>query len=497
MNLPDPSVQEPDGSEIPISLALSLLPVIVMVGLLALSVYLFGVDSSYGPNQIALCIGAAVACLIGWKKGLSWSQLEDSMVKGISVALRAILILFTVGLLIGSWIMSGTVPTMIYYSLQVLDPAFFYAATCVICAIVALSIGSSWTVAGTIGVALIGAANAMELSVAVTAGAIISGAYFGDKLSPLSDTTNLAPAVVGADLFEHIHNMLWTTVPSIGLALLIYLAMGFSLEAPISNTQLLETLDLLKDQFVINPGMLIPVAVLLVMASRKMPALPTIMTGALLGVVFAAAFQQQAILNMAGDGQSGVLAMVAVVWRTLFDGYSLQSGDVALDELLSRGGMASMLNTIWLILCAMVFGAVMDRTGLLKTLVLHALSLVRGAGSLIVVTLLTCIGANIIASDQYIAIVLPGRMYKMEYQRRGLDVKNLSRSLEDAGTITSPLIPWNTCGAFMTGTLGVATFTYWPYCFFNLINPIVAVIYAVLKFQIVPASQIETPTLKN
>ncbi len=467
----------------------ALTPVVVMVGLLAFSVYLFGEDSSYGPNQIALCIGAAIAGLIGWYNGISWDALETSMIHGISIALRAMLILFTVGLLIGSWIMAGTVPTMIYYSLLVLDPSIFYAASCAICAVIALSIGSSWTVAGTIGVALIGAAAGLGLPLEITAGAIISGAYFGDKMSPLSDTTNLAPAVVGTDLFTHIQHMLWTTVPSILIALLIYLVMGFNIDSSAGTTELQTTLDMLQANFVINPGMLLPVVVLLVMANKKLPPLPTILSGALVGILFAFAFQQPAIKQMAADTQNGTLASVKGMWQTLFDGYLINSGDTAIDDLLSRGGMSSMLNTVWLIFCAMIFGALMDRTGLIQVLVRYAMSTVRGTGSLIVTTLLTCIGANIIASDQYIAIVLPGRMYKVEFQRRGLDVKNLSRTLEDGGTITSPLVPWNTCGAFMSGTLGVATLAYLPYCFFNLINPVMSALFGFMNIRITPTPQ--------
>ncbi|MEX2132003.1 MAG: Na+/H+ antiporter NhaC [Pseudohongiellaceae bacterium] len=473
------------------TLVQALIPIAVLASLLGLSVYLFGADSSYGPNQIALCAAAVIAALIGWRNGHAWVQLESAMVNGIAVALRAILILFTVGLLIGSWIASGTVPTMIYYSLLLLDPAIFYAACCLICALISLSIGSSWTTAGTVGVALIGAAGGLGLSLEITAGAIISGAYFGDKMSPLSDTTNLAPAVVGADLFEHIRHMVWTTMPSIAIALLLYLIIGINADNADQNEQLSSTMALLQSNFNIGIAMLLPLFVLLVMASRKIPPLPTILTGALLGVLFAAIFQQQAILAMVGEGYGRGLATTRGIWQSLFDGYVMQSGNAALDELLSRGGMSSMLNTVWLILCAMIFGAVMDHTGLIRVLVDYALSLVHSTGSLISITLLTCIGANIIASDQYIAIVLPGRMYKAEFQRRGLDVRNLSRTLEDAGTITSPLIPWNTCGAYMSGTLGIATFAYLPYCFFNLVNPVIAAIFGFLNFKILPVEPVQ------
>lgn len=468
------------------SLVQALIPVFVLVSLLSFSVYLFGEDASYGPNQIALCVGAIVASIIGWRNGQSWQQIEENIISGVTIALKPILILFCVGLLIGSWILSGTVPTMIYYSLVILDPAIFYAASCLICGLIGLSTGSSWTVAGTVGIALIGAAAGLGLSLEITAGAIISGAYFGDKMSPLSETTNLAPAIAGTDLFTHIGHMVWTTTPSIVIALLLYGLIGMNIDSSNSATDLAITMQLIDENFIINPFMLLPVVSLLVMAHRKLPPIPTILTGALVGIVLAVIFQQPAVLTLAGDTPNVALGLFKGIWQTLFDGFTLESGNATLDDLMTRGGMSSMLNTVWLILCAMVFGAVMDHTGLLQCLVNYALSFVHSTGSLIATTILTCIGANIITSDQYISIVLPGRMYKLEYQNRNLDARNLSRTLEDAGTITSPLIPWNTCGAYMSGTLGVATFAYLPYCFFNLICPVVAAIYGFLNFKIAP-----------
>lgn len=467
----------------------ALVPVFVLISLLSFSVYLFGADASSGPNQIALCVGAIAAALIGWRNGQRWEDIELSIISGITIALKPILILFSVGLLIGSWILSGTVPTMIYYSLLILDPSIFYAAACLICGLIALSIGSSWTVAGTIGIALIGAAAGMGLSVEITAGAIISGAYFGDKMSPLSETTNLSPAVAGTDLFSHIGHMVWTTAPSIVIALVLYTIIGLNIDSSASASDLAITMTLLQDNFTINPLMLLPVLVLLVMANKRLPPIPTILTGALVGVILALVFQRSALLSLAPDAPNVFLAMFKGVWQTLFDGFSLQSGNATLDDLMTRGGMSSMLTTVWLILCAMVFGAVMDHTGLLQCLVTYALSFVHSTGSLIATTVATCIGANIITSDQYISIVLPGRMYKLEYEKRLLDPKNLSRTLEDAGTLTSPLIPWNTCGAYMSGTLGVATFAYLPYCFFNLLSPVIAVIYGYLNIKIAPTAQ--------
>ena len=336
------------------------------------------------------------------------------------------------------------------------------------------------------GIALIGAAAGLGLSVEITAGAIISGAYFGDKMSPLSETTNLAPAVAGTDLFSHIGHMVWTTIPSIVIALILYIIIGLSIDTDSSASDLAVTMQLIQDNFTINPFMLLPVLALLIMAQKKFPPIPTILGGAFIGVVLALSFQQSAVLSLAGDTSNVFLGLFKGTWQTLFDGFSLSSGNETLDDLMTRGGMSSMLTTVWLILCAMVFGAVMDHTGLLQCLVDYALSFVHSTGSLIATTVITCIGANIITSDQYIAIVLPGRMYKLEFQNRNLDPKNLSRALEDSGTITSPLIPWNTCGAYMAGTLGVATFAYLPYCFFNLVCPVVSVIYGYTNFKIAP-----------
>jgi NhaC family Na+:H+ antiporter len=480
------NTQELTETQLKATVRQALIPISVLVFLLSLSVYLFGEDSSYGPNQIALCVGTIAAALVGWKNGQDWKQLESAMVSGITIAIKPIMILFSVGLLIGSWILSGTVPTMIYYSLLMLDPSIFYAASCIICGLIALSIGSSWTVAGTVGIALIGAAAGMGVSIEVTAGAIISGSYFGDKMSPLSETTNLAPAVAGTDLFSHIGHMVWTTFPSIIVALILYTIIGFNIDSSASADDLTITMRLITENFTINPLMLLPIVALLVMARKKMPPVPTILVGALIGIILALVFQSSAILSLAGDTPNLLLGLFKGVWQTLFDGFVLNSGNATLDDLMSRGGMSSMLNTIWLVLCALMFGAVMEHTGLLQCLVDYALSFVHSTGSLIATTVATCIGANLITSDQYIAIVLPGRMYKMEYQIRNLDPKNLSRTLEDAGTVTSPLVPWNTCGAYMSGTLGVATFAYLPYCFFNFLCPVLAIIYGFMNIKIAP-----------
>jgi Na+:H+ antiporter, NhaC family len=467
------------------SLWQALLPVLFLVGMLASSVYLFSDDSSYGPNQIALILAAMVAALIGIRNGYSWKEIERGIVHSISLAMGAILILLVVGSVIGTWILAGVVPTMIYYGLMILTPSIFYAAACVICALVALATGSSWTTAGTIGVALVGIAAAQDLNLGLAAGAIISGAYFGDKMSPLSDTTNLAPAMAGTDLFTHIRHMMWTTIPSLAIALVAFAVIGFMSPTPTDAAEIQTILVALREQFVIGPHLLLPAALVIFLVIRRVPAFPALLIGALTGCVFAMVFQQEAILTMvADDALPHGLALIKGAWISLFDGFALESGNAALDELLSRGGMAGMLSTVWLILAAMMFGGVMEKTLLLQRIAAGILGMVRGTGSLIGATLLTAFGSNIIASDQYISIVLPGRMFRAEYRRRGLHPKNLSRSLEDAGTITSPLVPWNTCGAFMAQTLGVATFAYAPFAFFNLINPIVAAIYGFTGFTI-------------
>ena len=456
----------------------ALAPVCLLIGMLSASVYLFGDESSSGPNQIALILGAGLCIVIGVFNGQPWKELELGISRGLSVSMGAILILLVVGSVIGTWILAGVVPTMIYYGLSILSPSVFYPAACVICAIVATATGSSWTTAGTIGIALIGIATAQDLHMGLAAGAVISGAYFGDKMSPLSDTTNLAPAVAGADLFEHIRHMVWTTAPSFVIALTLFLVAGFFTPIPEGTAELDSVLDVLETQFVIGPHLLIPVIVVLGLVMRKVPAFPALLIGALLGGVFAVLFQPAAVLNYMGPSElPNWVSLVKGVWVAMYGGFEMSSGNVALDDLLSRGGMASMLMTVWLIMTAMIFGAVMETTGLLQVISARILRTVRGTGSLVSATLLTSFGMNVLASDQYIAIVLPGRMFRSEYQRQGLDPKNLSRTLEDAGTLTSVLVPWNTCGAFMAQTLGVATLTYAPFAFFNILNPFVAAAY--------------------
>ncbi len=467
-----------------ISLLESLIPVVILVFFLGLSVFLYGDNAQAGASQLSLLFSAGVALLIGWKNNHKWRDIEKAIAHGVGNTVNAILILLMVGSLIGSWILSGTVPAMIYYGLQVINPNFFYVTACILCAVTAISIGSSWSTAGTVGVGLIGIAAGLGMSPAITAGAIISGAYFGDKMSPLSDTTNLAPAVAGSELFSHIRHMVWTTFPAITIALILYLIIGLSAENGRSEINIQGRLDLLDENFEIGLHLLIPMGIVFYMAFKKMPAFPTIMLGSLVGGIFAVIFQQDTILSFVNADHATALNMFDGVLRALFGGYVAETGNVELDGLLSRGGMSSMMGTIWLIICAITFGSVIEKLGMLKTIVNSVLHLAQSTGSLILTTALTCIGVNILAADQYISIVLPGRMYRLEFKKRALASKNLSRVLEDTGTVTSVLIPWNTCGAFMAGTLGVATFAYMPYCFFNIASPMISVLYGYLNFKI-------------
>lgn len=460
------------------------IPLIIMIGLLFAAVQYFGDNSSYGPNQIALLLATGVAIIIGFKNGYRWQAMEQAIIKGISISLGAVLILLAVGSLIGTWLLSGTVPTMIYYGLNMLNPSWFYAATCLICGLVSMSIGSSWTTAATIGVALIAVASGLDMSPAITAGAVISGAYFGDKISPLSETTNLAPAVAGSELFEHIRYMLWTTVPSIVTALIIFTMLGLNEDVSNVGEKGMQLNELMQQHFDISVVNLIPLVVLLVLAIKKVPAFLAVSIGAIVGAVWAVLFQQDFIMSLAEEGLSVVDSNVTVVWTAFFDGISLDTGNANFDDLLSRGGMSSMLNTVWLIMCALTFGAVLEHLGMLSKIINSILKFAKSTGALISSTVATCISTNIITADQYMSIVMPGRMFKEEYERRNLHPVVLSRTLEDSGTITSPLIPWNTCGVFMSGVLLVNPLEYIFYCFFNLINPVLAVIYGFIGFQI-------------
>ncbi|MDX1629550.1 MAG: Na+/H+ antiporter NhaC, partial [Fulvivirga sp.] len=422
--------------------------------------------------------------ILSLKLGFTWSELEDGIVKSISSAMAAILILLMIGALSGTWLISGIVPAMIYYGLEILNPTIFLFAACIVSAIVSLATGSSWSTAATVGIALIGIGKAMGIHDGVVAGAVISGAYFGDKMSPLSDTTNLAPAMAGTDLFTHIRYMAYTTVPSISIALVIFLIWGFTLDTSTNIADVMIVQEAIAQKFNINLWLFIVPALVVFLIIKKVPALPALLAGTLLGALFALIFQPHLVEGISGISDNSLKAGYGAVMQAMFTEVSLVTGSESVDELLTSGGMQGMLDTVWLILTAMVFGGVLEKTGMLKRIAKSIIGMAQSTGSLVAATAGTCITFNVTASDQYIAIVVPGRMFRTTFEERGLAPQNLSRTLEDSGTVTSVLIPWNTCGAYQSSVLGVATFTYLPYCFFNILSPFMTILYAYLNIKI-------------
>lgn len=444
------------GKKIPLGIAL--IPVVFLVLALSVTIGFFKLSP-----HIPLICAAAVAAGIAIFYKHPWREIHEGMVQGITLAMGAILILMIVGTMIGTWIIGGIVPSMIYYGLKVLSPVVFLVATLIICSIVSLGTGSSWSTAGTVGVALIGVGSGLGIPIPMVAGAIISGAYFGDKMSPLSDTTNLAPAVAGTDLFAHIRHMIYTTAPGYLLSLILYGLLGLRFSGDALEAENIKTiLSTIESNFFIHPLLLLPPCLVIVMVVRKISPLPALLGGTILGGIFAMLSQSSSLAEVIQAAQSG---------------YVSRTGVAMVDDLLTRGGLDSMMNTVALIICALCFGGIMERTGMLEVLARSFLTRVRRTGSLVATTLLSSIGMNAIASDQYMAIVIPGRMYKKAFNEHGLHPKNLSRCLEDAGTLSSPLIPWNSCGAFMGATLGINPLLYLPYAFLNLSNPLVSLFY--------------------
>lgn len=437
----------------------SLIPIVFLIVSLMYTIFILE-GSPHIPLILSACVASAVAM---FSLGFSWAELEEGIVETIKMSMGAVIILMIIGMIIGTWILGGVVPAMIFYGLQILSPSIFLVSACVLCAIVALATGSSWTTAGTVGIALIGIGQSLGIPMEVVAGAIISGAYFGDKMSPLSDTTNLAPAMAGATLFDHVKHMVYTTGPSLIIALVIYAVLGVKYAGnALDASAIQQVLDGLSSNFMISPILLLAPILVIVMVVMKVPAIPGLFGGTLLGALMAMVFQ--------GANLGGVIA-------SMNDGFVSESGIEVIDSLLTRGGLQGMMFTVSLILCAMCFGGVMEKAGFLEAIARSILKFANSTGSLVLATIITIISINILAGDQYLSIVIPGRMYKSIYDERGLHPKNLSRILEDAGTITSPLVPWNTCGSFMSTTLGVATMAYLPYCFLNLINPLVSIFY--------------------
>lgn len=476
----DPNGVEYDSVTKDIPLWIAVLPLLILVSLLGLNIFVFGDDAISGANQIVLIVCAAFSVCLGLAIGCEWKAIERGVLNSIHIATPAMLILFLVGALSGTWMISGIIPTMIYYGLQVLSPLFFLASACVISAIVAMFTGSSWTTSATIGIALMGIGNVLGMGPAMTAGAILSGAYFGDKMSPLSDTTNLAAATTGTELFAHIRYMMITTVPSISIALLLFLGLGFWGEESGQIPNTIEIEQALQGALTISPWLLLVPLAVLVMVVKKVPALPAIFIGAILGAVFALLFQVELVASL-GHGDYPLYSGILVA---AYGDTAIQTGHPVLDELLTSGGMSGMLGTIWLVMSAMMFGGAMEGTGFLRRITQVLVARTKSAAGLVSATVGTCLFTNISASDQYLAVVVPGRMFISAYKDRGLASKNLSRTLEDSGTVTSVLIPWNTCGAYHATVLGVATLSYAPFAFFCLISPVMTILVAALNYRI-------------
>lgn len=466
------------------SLIQSIIPIFILIGLLAVNVLqVYGDGALDGANQLALLLAATVAGIIGIYNGFDFERIIEGVTKSIHSALPAIIILLLIGALAGTWLLSGVVPAMIYYGLDILNPKIFLFATCVICSIVSVATGSSWSTVATVGIALLGIGKALGIEEPIIAGAIISGAYFGDKMSPLSDTTNLAPAMAGTDLFTHIKYMTLTTIPSIVITLIIFLIIGFFYEAGEQSGQV-EALQLaITSKFNITPWLFLVPIIVIGLILMKIPAIPALFLGSLLGGAFAIMFQGELINELFVDTNVFKSSYKAVV-NSMTTDVSIVTENELVNELLSSGGMKGMLNTIWLILCAMIFGGVMEITGMLKRITKSIIGLAKTDGSLIATTTASCVVFNVTASDQYLAIVVPGKMFAEEYKERGLHPKVLSRTLEDSGTVTSALIPWNTCGAYHSGVLGIATGDYFMYCFFNLISPLMTIVFGFLNIKI-------------
>jgi NhaC family Na+:H+ antiporter len=468
------------------SLLMSIIPFLLLIVLLSLNVYLYADTASSGPNQVALLLCAAVAAFIGiFKQKIPYKTIEDGMIEAIGLSLQAVIILLVVGSLIGLWIVSGIVPTMIFYGLKLINPTIFLPVCTIVCCLVSLSTGSSWSTSGTVGVALIAIGQTLGLPLGLVAGAVISGAYFGDKMSPLSDTTNLAPAMAGTDLFSHVRHMVYTSGPAIILTIIIFAVIGvfYTPNADI-DSNIVVVMDLMKSKFFISPILFILPVLVIVLVFKKVPALPALFVGCLLGVVIALIFQRPLLASLS-EGNLGFTSMYKLFFNVAFEGVKLSTNNEMIDSLLSRGGMKGMMNTIWLIITAMIFGGALEKTKMLETIAMTLLKKVQSVAGLIAATLGSCIFVNISASDQYLSIVVPGRMFRKAYDDKGLDPKNLSRALEDAGTVTSVLVPWNTCGAYTSSVLGVATLTYLPFCFFNLLSPIISLILGITGWTIV------------
>ncbi|MBN2745923.1 MAG: Na+/H+ antiporter NhaC [Bacteroidales bacterium] len=479
------------------SLFAASIPIIVLIVMLFTNIRIWGDEAILGPNQIALILATVVAGLVAVFYKVSYKKMKRLMVKNISDSMISILILLMIGALSGTWMLSGIVPALIYYGMDILHPSYFLVATLLISSVISLATGSSWSTIATVGVALLGIGTALGFSPGLVAGAIISGAYFGDKMSPLSDTTNLAPAMAGTDIFTHIKYMVYTTLPTYIITFLIFLFIGFSHSSAMLSNDVESLKIALSNTFNINPLLLIFPVILVVIIVRKNPPLPSLFVGALLGGIAAIIFQPDLIKTLDNGQHSYLGASYRVVVQSFFGNLSVDTGNQSLSDLLSTSGMRGMLETVWLIITAMAFSGMMESAGLLIRLAESIIHFAKRTGSVVLSTVVSAIFMNITASEQYISLVVPGRMFAKIYRKKGLKPELLSRSLEDGGSVTSVLVPWNTCGAVNSRVLHVPTLDYLPFAFFNLISPIMSVLVAYLNFKIRRYSDEEIKELRE
>lgn len=462
----------------------ALIPVLALIIMLFFNVFYAFEDSALeGSNQFILLLGAAVAGIVGYFNKVRFGQMLEEVAENVKSTTGALLILLLVGALAGTWLISGIIPSMIYYGMQILSPTIFLVSTVVICSIISIATGSSWTTSATVGIALIGIAEALGIPLGMTAGAVISGAYFGDKLSPMSDTTNLAPAMAGTDLFTHIRYMVITTVPTYIVTLIFFTIMGFTLDTEgVADTSAI--LSSINDAFYISPWLFLVPAIVILMIVRKTPPLIALLVGTLLGGMAAIVFQPSLVAAVGGGDSLNFMTGYKGIMNAITVETSIPTNNEALNDLFTSKGMYGMLGTIWLIICAMVFGGVMDGIGALATISKALLKLFHTTFGLFASTVASCLALNITASDQYLAIVIPGKMYAKAFKDKGLAPENLSRTLEDSGTVTSVLVPWNTCGAYQSSVLGVDTLSYAGYAIFNWLSPFTTLLFAAFRIKI-------------
>ncbi|WP_026753147.1 Na+/H+ antiporter NhaC [Sediminibacter sp. Hel_I_10] len=462
----------------------ALIPVFALVIMLFYNVFfVFGDNALSGSNQFILLLGAAVAAIVGFFNKVTYDQMMDEVAENIKSTSGALLILLMVGALAGTWLISGIIPTMIYYGLQILNPTIFLAASVIICAIISVATGSSWTTSATVGIALIGIGETLGISLGMTAGAVLSGAYFGDKMSPLSDTTNLAPAMAGGELFTHIKYMALTTVPTIVITLIVFIIIGLNIDTT-GTPDISDKLSAIDSAFNISPWLFLVPLFVIFMIVKKTPPLIALLLGTLLGGVAAIIAQPDIVANIAGADSLTFESAYKGVMNAMTVDVSVETSSTELNDLFSAGGMSGMLGTIWLIICAMVFGGVMDAIGALSRISKALLNLATTTFGLFASTVASCLALNVTASDQYLALVVPGKMFKKAYEDRGLAPENLSRTLEDSGTVTSVLVPWNTCGAYQSGVLGVPVADYFFFAIFNWLSPFMTLLFAAFSIKI-------------